>query len=382
MEEQLAEDKRAKGLIKDTDRHKNDRWYYRKKGMPKVRLREPYGSDAFWEEYSAAVLGVPYVKGGEKPKVAKVGGRAAPGSFRFLVEQYMARAVANQAPHTRSRKRLVLDEICRETCLSKSGETTTGEFAYRKMEPRHIAIIRDQKPGRPAAANNRLKIVSAMFEWALQPEVALATVNPARGVKKLQESADGHHTLTDEELVKYEGRHAVGTKARLAYEIFRCTGLRVCDAAVFGRQHLYKAMVTLPDDSQVEQLRFRIVPKKTSTKTAVVVDMPVLAPLAEAIAALPLANMTFLVTEFGKPFSEKGLGNKMRDWFDEAELFHCSSHGIRKADATIAAENGATGHQLMSMMGWTTLKQAEIYTRKAERKTLASAGSTHLLSRR
>ena len=73
--------------------------------------------------------------------------------------------------------------------------------------------------------------------------------------------------------------------------------------------------------------------------------MPVLEPLADAIAAQPLTDMTFLMTEFGKPFTEKGLGNKVRDWLDAADLKHCSSHGIRKADATIAAENGATGHQ-------------------------------------
>ncbi|MET3925589.1 site-specific integrase [Devosia sp. 2618] len=377
MEAQLEEDKRAKGLIKDTDRHGNDRWYFRRKGMPKVRLREAYGSDGFWEEYSAAVLGVPYIKGGAKPKPIRIGAKATPGTFRHLVEQYMARAVINQAPHTRSRKRLVLDEICLETCLSKSGETTTGEFAYRKMEPRHIAIIRDQKPGRPAAANNRLKIVSAMFEWAIVPEVALATFNPARGVRKLEESRDGHHTLTEQELAAYESHHPLGTKARLAFAIFRYTGLRVCDAAVFGRQHLY--LNRLNDGT--EEVRFRITPKKTSKSTAVVVDMQVLPPLADAIAALPLNDLTFLTTEWGKPFSEKGLGNKMRDWFDEAKLFHCSSHGIRKADATIAAENGATGHQLMGMMGWTTLKQAEIYTRKAERKKLATSGAPHLLKR-
>lgn len=37
-----------------------------------------------------------------------------------------------------------------------------------------------------------------------------------------------------------------------------------------------------------------------------------------------------------------GLGNKMRQWCDQAELPHCRAHGIRKAGATIAAENGAT----------------------------------------
>ena len=49
----------------------------------------------------------------------------------------------------------------------------------------------------------------------------------------------------------------------------------------------------------------------------------------------------------------------------EAGLHHCSAHGIRKFDATAAAENGATAHQLMAMFGWDSIKQAEHYTRKA-----------------
>jgi integrase len=52
-------------------------------------------------------------------------------------------------------------------------------------------------------------------------------------------------------------------------------------------------------------------------------------------------------------------------------LPHCSSHGLRKAGATIAAENGATAHQLMAIFGWNTVKQAELYTRNANRKRLA-----------
>jgi hypothetical protein len=35
---------------------------------------------------------------------------------------------------------------------------------------------------------------------------------------------------------------------------------------------------------------------------------------------------------------------------------------------------GATAHQLMAIFGWTTLKEAEHYTRKADRKRLASDG--------
>ena len=35
--------------------------------------------------------------------------------------------------------------------------------------------------------------------------------------------------------------------------------------------------------------------------------------------------------------------------------------------AAIAAENGASEHQLMSIFGWMTVKEAERYTRAARR---------------
>ena len=39
--------------------------------------------------------------------------------------------------------------------------------------------------------------------------------------------------------------------------------------------------------------------------------------------------------------------------------------------AAIAAENGATEHQLMSIFGWQTIKEAERYTKAARRKKMA-----------
>ena len=50
------------------------------------------------------------------------------------------------------------------------------------------------------------------------------------------------------------------------------------------------------------------------------------------------------------------------------------AHGLRKAGATILADNGATDQELMAIYGWTTLRQAELYTRKANRKRLAESG--------
>jgi integrase len=101
--------------------------------------------------------------------------------------------------------------------------------------------------------------------------------------------------------------------------------------------------------------------------------LPVLPQLQRVIDATPSGHMTFIVTEFGKPFSANGFGNKFREWCDQAGLPHCSAHGLRKAGATIAAENGATEHQLMAIYGWSSPKQAAHYTKKARRAKLAGA---------
>jgi hypothetical protein len=59
-------------------------------------------------------------------------------------------------------------------------------------------------------------------------------------------------------------------------------------------------------------------------------------------------------------------------------LPYCTSHGLRKTGAAIAAENGATAHELMSIFGWLTLKEAERYTRTAEQKKIAGRAMTLL----
>ena len=72
----------------------------------------------------------------------------------------------------------------------------------------------------------------------------------------------------------------------------------------------------------------------------------------------------------------------MRQWCDQAGLPHCTAHGLRKAGAVIAAHNGATPHQLMSIFGWQTLKEAERYTKAVEQKRIASGAMQLLLSER
>jgi len=77
--------------------------------------------------------------------------------------------------------------------------------------------------------------------------------------------------------------------------------------------------------------------------------------------------------DFAEGFKNCGTG--------EADLPHYMADGLRKAEATIAANNGATARRLMVLFGWDTIKQAERHTRKADQKQLAEA-AMHLLGKR
>lgn len=107
--------------------------------------------------------------------------------------------------------------------------------------------------------------------------------------------------------------------------------------------------------------------------------IPMLPELTAIVDATPSGHLAYLVTTFGKPFTAGGFGNWFRRRCNEAGLAHCSAHGLRKAGATIAAENGATEHQLMAIYGWESPKQAALYTRKANRRKLAGE-AMHLLA--
>jgi integrase len=108
------------------------------------------------------------------------------------------------------------------------------------------------------------------------------------------------------------------------------------------------------------------------------VTIPILQPLAESIAATKTGDLTFLVTEFGRPWVKESFGN----WFkDVCRAADCpgSAHGLRKAGATRAAERGATERQLMAIFGWSSPRMAAHYTRSADRSRLARDAAQLLL---
>ena len=85
-----------------------------------------------------------------------------------------------------------------------------------------------------------------------------------------------------------------------------------------------------------------------------------------------------LITEYGKPFTANGFGNKFKDWCRQANLPHCSAHGVRKGTSVALAEAGATPHEIMAVTGHQTLEEVERCTKAARRKKTADAAMAKL----
>lgn len=343
-----------KYLKEDVDRHGNVRLYFRRHGK-KTRLHETPGTDTFMAEYRAALEG-------QAAETAKPQAPAAPRSLRWLIERYYQSSdFKGLTERTRRVRRGILDGLCGEKFAE---EPRHGDKPFASMAPRHVRQIRDAKADFPEAANARVKALRQVFKWATDDTVRHAERNPARDVPYLRpKNPDGFHTWTIEEVRQFEARHPIGTKPRLALAIGLFSGVRRSDAVRLG-----------PQMERNGSLRFT--ETKGRSRKVKEREIPILPELREAIDACPSGHLAYLVTEFGKPFTANGFGNWFRDRCNEAELPHCSFHGLRKAGATFAADNGATEHELMAIYEWDSPKQAALYTRKANRKRLA-AGAMH-----
>jgi integrase len=348
-------------VCEDTDRHGNVRTYLRKPGQPKVRLYGMTGTTAFRDQYEAALGNAKKADGKGVTKLH---------SWRWLCQQYMAspefRALTGSTPNSR---RLNLQWTWDKPFDPKKPNLLFGDCPIAHITAKKIRHIRNLKAGdalekRPAA-NFLRKIIGYVFAWGLEHHDDVVTSNPIRDVAVLEYETDGHTPWLQEDFDQFMSVYPEGSKERRAMALFFYTGARGCDARLFGPQH-------------VKNGRFVF----NQHKTGGWVNLPVMNELAKELALAPRGDLAFILTEYGKTFSETGFGQ----WFNEkarkAGLVDRTAHGIRKGAATIAAENGATIHQLMAVFGWITEQMAIHYTKKANRMTLADAGMEHVKLKR
>src|SRR5262249_52502100 len=333
-------------LHREETRHGAVVWYVRKGHGPRIRLKAEYGTQAFWSEYRAALEGAP-----------KPGKAAKANTLAWALDRYRnSSAWAALANATRRQRENVFRAVI----------GTARTVPVKDITAETVRAGRERRAATPHAANNFLKAMRGLFAWAVEEK--LVATDPTKGVKLLAgpNDADGFHTWTQEELDRFEAYWPLGTRERLAFDLLLYTGLRRGDAVRVGRQHERDGGVT----GRTE--------KHAQGTAGEQVSIPILPPLAASIAATRIGDMTYLVTETGRPWVKESFGN----WFaDACRKAGCpgSAHGLRKAGATRAAERGASERQLMAIFGWSTAKMAAHYTRSADRKRLAHDAAQLLL---
>lgn len=338
-------------VVADTDRHGNVRLYFRRKGQPKVRLPSPAGSVAFHAAYTSALAG-------HQPP-AKVKREPVPAaSIQGLCNAYYKSAAFTKMDARSQRvRRSILDRFCKNR--------NDGARLHRDLKAGHIVRLRDELAATPEAANSLVKALRAVFAFAIEYE--LAEVNPARDVKYLaSNNPDGIHSWTIEEIQQFEAKHPIGTKARLALALALYTGQRRSDLVLLGRQHVRGGAIILTQ-------------QKNRNKAPVRLEIPIVPELRTIIDASPCGDLTFLVTEYNRPFTANGFGNRFHKWCAEAGLPHCSAHGLRKATAARLAELGCSELEIMAITGHRTSKEVTRYTRAASQK-LRAVSATNALS--
>lgn len=319
---------------REITRHGKTVWYFRRGQGPRIRIRAPYGSPEFMEEYQRAALG-------ELPAPKK---RAPNGTLEWAVMLYKQSTAWNGLSEATRRQR---DNIFKRI-VKEAGDVKIGE-----IEKEDVIAGRERRAATPAAARNYLETLRGLFGWAY--ETSLIRDNPTEGVKARRIKSEGFPIWTDEDVAAYETRWLIGTRERLAFDLLFHSGLRRGDVFRLGRPHVKDGIA-------------RIATEKSGFKMWVALRLP--PELLASIAASPCGELTYIARLDGKPYTKESFGN----WFKEcckAAGLNKSAHGLRKLAATRAAERGYSNFEMDATFGWSGGGMADLYTRKINREKLS-----------
>lgn len=318
------------------ERNRHGTWvYYFRKGKGKRTRLPAFGTLEFEEAYLAALTGNAVKRRQDHPEK----------SLGWLIDRYMESAQwAQLSVATRKQRGLIFKEALK-----------TSNPPFSDITKKSIENSMEKRRATPAQANNFHKAMNNMFAWAVKNDHV--KVNPCTGVERLTYKTEGFVPWDESDIVRFCLKYPVGTVERLALELLLYSGLRRSDIVHAGKQHLKGSTFSM---------------RTAKTGAQITVEFP--QSLIDTIEATKTGELAFITNAFGKPFTKESFGNWFGKRSREAGIFK-NAHGVRKLSATTAANGGATAHELMAQYGWTNTKQAETYTKGADRVRLGIKSS-------
>lgn len=316
------------------DNRGKERVRLRRKGWRTAYISETPGTPEFTEAYHR------WEKAGQ---IAVGETKLKPGSFDELIARfYRSQVWADIKPITQYTYRGELERF-----RAKYGERSAITMTARHVSNLMLAMIET-----PSAANNLKKRLSQLFDFAIH--LGWRKDNPAKSVRSVRVKEGGFATWQEEQIEQFEKHHAVGTTARLAFDLALYTAQRRSDVRTMGPQHIKDGWIT------VKQL-----------KTGKTLDIPIHPKLAESIAATKTSHLAFLVSQKGAPFTHKSFGMWFMRQCRAAGLTGFAMHGLRKAASRRMAEQGLSNQVIKSVTGHSSDAEVARYTRDAEQRRMA-----------
>jgi integrase len=329
-------------LQRETTRHGKTVWFVRIGKGPRVRIKGVYGTPEFDAAYRAALQG-------DAPAPIERAAVAAKGSLEWLWMLYrQTNAWEQLSMATRRQRENIMIQVLK----------TGGDQPLSKITSGAIKSGIDRR--KPYAARHFVATLHGLFKWAVGAQHV--TADPTRGLAVAVPKTKGFPVWSEEDLERFERRWPIGTRERVMFGVYCFTGLRRGDAAKLGKQHIGKPSAEFPHGV------ITIDTEKTGTR----VTIPVLPELAEILAAGPVGELSIIASKTGQPIRKESLGTLFKAACKAAGIPNKSAHGIRKAAATRAANNGATVASLEAIFGWEGGQMAALYTRAADRRKLAA----------
>lgn len=326
------------------DRHGKIRYRFRKTGLPQYHFRNPPGTEGFREEYHRALNADPAAP---LPRHAPFTYDALIASF-YETPKWLAMAESSQRTY-----RGIIERF-----RAKNGSKDVRRVFAEQID--NLLAKRAAETDKAAAAANLRKVLKRLHRHAIK--LRWRTDNPVDASDTVETTGTGFHTWTEGEIAAFEKRWPLGTRQRLAMALLLYTALRRSDMIRLGRQHR-------------QGDRFKLHHGKNDSDT----DIPIIAPLAEALDAHESSHLTYLVTERGHPYSS---GNSFYNWFHracvQAGIPHCGPHGLRKAMSRRLAESRATTLQGRAVTGHKTDREFARYAEQANKADMADEAMANL----
>ena len=357
---------RLKYVNKWTDAKGRTHIYFRRPGHKAIRLPSPVGSPEFMLAYNEAIEATPSLS---KEPTVKV------GTFASLALSYFNSAkFKSHRPETQRSQRGIINSL-----VAVHGAKGIA------LQTEHIQAMVDAKAGTPSAARNLLNVIRALMDHAIA--LKLRGDNPAIGVKRPRIKGNGFRSWKDQHCAKFEAKWPRGTRARLAYELLSCTGLRRSDIVRVGRQHIRQLDEPVTVGPYTITHEIALGQQKTDENVGGLLILP---QLQAAIDAMPSDNLTFVVTKNGSPLTKESFGNWFHDCCIEAGLTAevcdasgrakgLASHGLRKRMAERLAHLGCGDEWIAAVLGHKDTRQVKVYTKGANRRRMARSALATLI---